>query len=108
MLGANYRMRQEISGPAGSTGKDLELNISTQVLMQTSLRIFIGNWQKCLEGGVITDRSVTNQQESSAPVAMFASRQNWIMSRLREYHAAPAYRHWVYLSSSPCYVDERR
>lgn len=62
MLGANCRMRQKISGSADSTGKDSELNINIQVLMQ--VRISIGNWQKWLEDGVITDRSATNQQES--------------------------------------------
>lgn len=55
-------MRQKISGSADSTGKDSELNINIQVLMQ--VRISIGNWQKWLEDGVITDRSATNQQES--------------------------------------------
>lgn len=55
---------------------------------------------------MITARSVTNQQGSSVPVAMYVSRQNCIMSGLRGYHEKPAYRHLVYLSSSPCYVDE--
>lgn len=48
-LGASCRMRRKISGPSGRAGKDSGLNISTQVLMQASLRIFIGNWQKWLE-----------------------------------------------------------
>jgi hypothetical protein len=82
-------MRWEISGPAGGAGKDSGLNSNTQVLMQASLRIFIGNWQEWLEGGVITNRSVTNQQESWVPVARFASRQNWIMSSLSGYHKKP-------------------
>lgn len=42
-LGANCRMNQEISGPAGGAGKDSGLNVNTQVLVQASLRIFIGN-----------------------------------------------------------------
>lgn len=83
------------------------LNINTQVLMQASLGIFIGNWQKWLEGGVITDRSITNQQESSVPVAMFASRQNWIMSRLRVPGETCLYA-LVYLSSSPCFIGESK
>lgn len=57
---------------------------------------------------MIIDRSVTNQQESSVPVAMFASRQNCIMSRLRGYHEKPAYMHWVYLSSPLCFMDESK
>lgn len=57
---------------------------------------------------MIIDRSVTNQQESSVLVAMFASRQNCIMSRLRGYHEKPAYMHLVYLSSSLCCMDESK
>lgn len=57
---------------------------------------------------MIIDRSVTNQQESSVPVAMFASRQNCIMNRLRGYHEKPAYMRLVYLSSSLCFMDESK
>lgn len=42
-LGANCRMSREISGPAGGAGKGSGLNVNTQVLVQASLRIFIGN-----------------------------------------------------------------
>lgn len=55
---------------------------------------------------MIVDRSVTKQQESSVSVAMFASRQNCIMSRLRRYHEKPTYMHLVYLSSSLCFMEE--
>lgn len=64
----------ELNGPAGEAGRP-RLNTNTRVLTQASLRILIGNWQEWLEDGVITDRSLTNQQESWAPVARFASRQ---------------------------------
>lgn len=57
---------------------------------------------------MITDRSVTNQQESWVPVAMFASRQNCVMSRLRGFHEKPAYMHLVYTLSSPCFMDESK
>ena len=57
---------------------------------------------------MITDRSVTNQQESSVPVAMFASRQNCIMSGLRGYPEKPASMHLVYLLSAPCFMDESK
>lgn len=55
---------------------------------------------------MITDRSVTNQQESLLPVARFASRQNWIRSGLRGYREKPASTHLVYLSFAPCFMDE--
>lgn len=105
-LGANCRMSREISGPAGGAGEDSGVNVNAQVLVQARLRIFTGNRQKWLEGGVITDRSVTNQRESSAPVAVFASRQNCVMSRRRGHHEDPAYMHLVSLSPSPCFMDE--
>lgn len=57
---------------------------------------------------MITDRAVTNQQESWVLVARFASRQNCIMSRLRGHHEKPVYMHSVYMSSSPCFMDESK
>lgn len=42
-LSANCGISQEISGPVGGAGEDWGVNINTQVFVQASLRIFIGN-----------------------------------------------------------------